>query len=141
MDTKQGLFTQVVMIRWKESENKKGIWKITRKITSQGNLKDHGVGLISIVSGYKKISWQNNQISIKKLFQNKSGRDDKKNQLFEVSIGNWKITDEIQFHLAALVIEYRQKWSKSCCLSSLASAFHIIGDNRAGTILVNFIKE
>ena len=48
---------------------------------------------------------------------------------------------KIQFHPAAPVIKYHQKSSNSCCLSSLASAFYYIGDNRAVTALVNHIEE
>ena len=39
------------------------------------------------------------------------------------------------------MIKYHQKSSNSCCLSSLASSFHIIGDGRAENALVNLIGE
>ena len=52
-----------------------------------------------------------------------------------------KYPEEIQFHSPAPVIKYHQKFSNSCCLSSLASAFHGIGDNRAVTTLANCIEE
>ena len=39
------------------------------------------------------------------------------------------------------MIKYHQKWSNSCCLSSLASYFHCIDDNRTVTYLVNIIEE
>ena len=47
----------------------------------------------------------------------------KKNQIFEVPIGNAKITRKLQFHPAETVMKYHQKTSNSCCLSSLASYF------------------
>ena len=39
------------------------------------------------------------------------------------------------------MLQYHQKTSNSCCLGSLEYAFHIIGDNRAVTALVNRIEE
>ena len=77
-----------------------------------------------------------------KIYQNIFRGDDTKTyQLFAVPIGNVKITDEIQFRPAAPVIKYHQKLSNSCCLSSLASSFHVIVDNRAVTALVNIIEK
>ena len=49
-------------------------------------------------------------------------------KLFEVPIGNTKITEKIEFHPKAPVLKYHQESSNSCCLTSLASAFHIIGE-------------
>ena len=60
--------------------------------------------------------------------------------MFAVPIGNAKITDEIQFHPAAPVIKYHQKYSNSCCLISLSSYFHSIGDERDVTALVNRVE-
>ena len=45
------------------------------------------------------------------------------------------------FHPAAPVLKYHQKSSYSCCLSSLASAFHIIDKEGASPDLVNLIEE
>ena len=39
------------------------------------------------------------------------------------------------------MLKYHQESSSSSCLSSLASDFHIIGDNRAVNSLANFIEE
>ena len=39
------------------------------------------------------------------------------------------------------MLKYHQKLSNGCCLSSLASSFHSIGDNRAATSLENRIEE
>ena len=83
-----------------------------------------------------------NQISIKELYQKYFGGDDTKTyQLFAVSIGDSKITDEIQFHPAAPVMKYQGNSSDSCCLSSLVSSFYSINDNRAVPALVNCIEE
>ena len=83
-----------------------------------------------------------NQISIKELYQKYFGVDNTKtNQLFAVSIGDAKITDKIQFHPAAPVINNHENSSNSCCLSSLVSSFHSINDNRAVPALVNYIEE
>ena len=49
-------------------------------------------------------------------------------------------TEALVFHPAAPVLEYYQKLSNICCLSSLASAFHCINDNRALLSLVNIIE-
>ena len=38
-------------------------------------------------------------------------------------------------------MKYHQKTYSSCCLSSLSSAFHFIGDNRAVPDPVNIIEE
>ena len=51
------------------------------------------------------------------------------------------MTKKVQFRTEAPLIKYHQKSSNSCCLSSLASAFHCIGDNRAVTNLKNRIEE
>ena len=69
------------------------------------------------------------------------GNDTKIYQIFEVPIGNAKITKKLQFHPAAPVIKYHQKTYNSCCLSSLASAFHYIGDNRNVPELLNSLEE
>ena len=61
--------------------------------------------------------------------------------LFVVPIDNAKMTEKIVFHPEAPVIKYNQKSSKNCCLSSLASAFHIICDNRVATALENRIER
>ena len=75
------------------------------------------------------------------MHQNKFRGDDTKTyQIFEVPIGNAKITRKVQFHPAALVIKYHQKIYNSCCLSSLASEFHCVGYNRDVPALVNIIE-
>ena len=82
-----------------------------------------------------------NQISIK-LYQSKFRGDKTQNyQKCVVLIGNAKMTKKVQFHSKAPLIQYHQKSSNSCCLSSLASAFHCIGDNSAVYSLVNRIEE
>ena len=50
----QRLYTQVIMIRRKDSDNKKEKEK-TKYITSKGNPQYKYSGLILIMSGYKKI--------------------------------------------------------------------------------------
>ena len=62
-------------------------------------------------------------------------------QIFVVPIDNAKTTKKLEFHPEALVIKYHQKSSNSCCLSSLASAFHFIGDYRSVTAFVDRIEE
>ena len=51
------------------------------------------------------------------------------------------MTKTLQFRAEAPLIKYHQNSSNSCFLSSLASDFHCIGDNRAVTALVNRIEE
>ena len=58
-----------------------------------------------------------------------------------VTIHKEKMTKKLQFHPEAPLIQYQQKSPTSCCLSSLALAFHCIGDNRAVSALVNHIEE
>ena len=83
-----------------------------------------------------------NQISIKKLYQNKfRGDNTQKCQKFGVSIGNAKMTKKVQLHPEAPLIQYHQKSLNSCFLSSLASAFQCIGDNSEFFALVNHIEE
>ena len=48
---------------------------------------------------------------------------------------------KVQLYPEAPLIQYHQKSSNSCCLSSLESAFYCIGENRAVTGLVNRIEE
>ena len=62
-------------------------------------------------------------------------------QIFVVPVRNLKTARKIQFHPAAPVIKYHQKSSSSCCLSSLASEFYYIGDNRYIPALLNSIEE
>ena len=77
----------------------------------------------------------------RKLYQTKCRDDDTKIfQIFEVPIGNAKITIKVQFHPAAPVIKYHQRISNSF-FSSLSSYFHCINENRAVTDLVNSIEE
>ena len=77
----------------------------------------------------------------RELYQTKFRGDDTKIfQIFGVSIGNAKITRKVQFHLAAPVMKYHQKTYNSCFLSSLASDFHCINDNRAVLAFVNIIE-
>ena len=64
-----------------------------------------------------------------------------KNQIFGVPIGNEKMKRKAQLHPEALLIKYHQKKSTSCCLSSLASYFHCINENRDVPALVNSIEE
>ena len=72
------------------------------------------------------------------LYQTKFRGDTTHNyQKFGVPIGNAKMTKKVQFHTEAPLIKYHQKSSNSCCLSSLESSFHCIGDSRAITALVN----
>ena len=56
---------------------------------------------------------------------------------------NWycKNDQKVQFRKEAPLIKYYQRSSNSCCLSSLASSFHCIGENRAVTSLVNRNEE
>ena len=51
------------------------------------------------------------------------------------------MTRKVQFRPASPLIKYNQKISNSCCLSSLESAIHCIGDNRSVSALVNRIEE
>ena len=62
-------------------------------------------------------------------------------QKFGVPIGNARMKQKVTLRTEAPPIKYHQKSSNSCCLSSLASAFHCIGCNRAVTDLVNIIEE
>ena len=76
-----------------------------------------------------------------KLYQkNTRGDDTKTYQLFSVPIVNTKTTDELLFHPSAPVLKYLQKAYNSCCLSSLASAFQSVGDDRAVSSLSNCIE-
>ena len=82
-----------------------------------------------------------NRVSIKKLYQtNIRGQEIKTYQLYVVPIGSAKITEKIEFHSEAPVLKYHQELSNGCCLSSLASSFHSIVDNRDVTSLENIIK-
>ena len=62
-------------------------------------------------------------------------------QTFGVPIGNERMNRKVRFCTEAPLIKYHQKRSNSCCLISLASAFHCIGENRAITDPVNRIEE
>ena len=77
----------------------------------------------------------------RKLYQTKFRVDTTHDhQKFGVPIGNEKMTKKVQFLTEAPLIKYHQKSSNSCCLSSLASAFHFICDIRAVNFLVNIIE-
>ena len=62
-------------------------------------------------------------------------------QEFGVTIGTAKMTKKVQFRTEAPLIKYQQNSSNSCCLNSLESEFHCIGDNTAVSELVNLIEE
>ena len=51
------------------------------------------------------------------------------------------MNQKVRFRTEAPLIKYHQKIYNSCCLSSLASAFHFIGDDRVVTSVVNCIEE
>ena len=75
------------------------------------------------------------------LYQTKFRRDDTKIfQIFAVQMGNAKIAIKVKIHLAAPVMKYLQKISNSCCLSSLALAFHCINEKRSVLALVHIIE-
>ena len=61
-------------------------------------------------------------------------------QKFGVLIGNAIMNKKVRFRTEEPLIKYNQKIYNSCCLSSLASAFHCIGENRDVTDLVNLIE-
>ena len=64
----------------------------------------------------------------RKMYQNKFKGDTTHDyQTFGVPIFNAKMTKQLRFRIEAPLIKYHQKSSISCCLSSLASAFHCIG--------------
>ena len=56
---------------------------------------------------------------------------------FRVPIFGARMNKTVRFRTEAPLIKYHQKRSNSCCLSSLASTFHYIDENRAVTDLVN----
>ena len=60
---------------------------------------------------------------------------------FGLPIGNEIMNKKLWLRTGEPLIKYHQKRSNSCCLSSLASAFHCIGDNRDVSALVNHIEE
>ena len=65
-----------------------------------------------------------NQISIKKLYDNKFRGDTTHDyKKFGVPIGNARMNKKVRFRTEAPLINYHQKISNSCCLSSLESAF------------------
>ena len=62
-------------------------------------------------------------------------------QTFGVTIGNARMNQKVRFCKETPLIQYHQKRSNGCCLSSLASAFHCIVENRDVTDLLNIIEE
>ena len=62
-------------------------------------------------------------------------------QKFGVPIGNIRMSKKVTLRTESPLIKYHQKISNICCLISLASAFHCIGDNRAVTALVDRTEE
>ena len=137
----QDLYAQVVMIHQKDSENKK-----VNENTKKYNF--HGQSTISRRWFDLDPEWLEETFMAcelyfyQKLHKNSTRGDDTKTyQLFAVPIGNAKTTEEMHFRPAAPVLEYHQKSSKRCCFGSLASVFHIIGDNRAVPSILNFIEE
>ena len=65
MATEQGLYAQVFMICRRNLDDIKEKYK-TKHLTSKGNQQEQSIGLILIMSGWKKILWLVNPISIKK---------------------------------------------------------------------------
>ena len=81
-----------------------------------------------------------NRISKEKYHTNIRGQEKKTYPLFVVPIGNAKITERIVIHPESPVLKYHQKLPNSFCLSSLASAFHSIDEDRDATSLADNIE-
>ena len=129
------------MIRRKDLYNKKEKEK-TKKYNFQGKSARSRRWFDLDHKRFEENSMTHETDFYKILYQTKDRGDDTKTyQSFSVTIGNAKTTEKILFHPASSVLKYHQKKSNSCCLSSLASAFHSIGDDRAVTALVNHIEE
>ena len=77
----------------------------------------------------------------KKLYQTKfRGENTQNYQIFGVKIGNSKMTKKLNFHLEAPLIQYHQRTSNSCCLSSLVSYFRCIVYNGNVSAIGNHIE-
>ena len=61
-------------------------------------------------------------------------------QKFGVPIGNARMNQKVRFRTEAPLIKHHQHISNSCCLSSLESAFHCIGNNRYVAAISNLIE-
>ena len=128
------------MIRRKDPENKKEREK-NKKYNFQGQLAESR-RWFDLDHEWLEENFMSREPNFYRIFYKKIGVDDTKtSQICVLPIGNSKTTEKVQFHPEAPVIKYHQNSSNSCCLSSVASDFHFIGDNRAVTALVNRIEE
>ena len=71
---------------------------------------------------------------------NIQGQDMKTYLFFVVPIGNAKITEIIKSRPRAPVLKYYQESYNSCCLSSVASVFTSIDENKSATSLADHIE-
>ena len=134
----QGLYTKVVTILQKESENKTKK-ENTKKYNFQGKSARSRCWFSLDHEWLEENFMTYEPYFYRKIIKMFRGDDTKTYQLFALPIGNSKITNEMQFHPAAPVIKYHQNSSNICCFSSLASVFQSIGDYRDVTALVNLI--
>ena len=115
----QRLYSQLVMIRQKDSDNKNKVEK-TKKYNFQGQ-SSISIRCFDLDHEWLEDNFRTREPDFYKNIYQKhiNVQETKTYLLFVVPIGNAKITENVVFHPAAPVRKYHQNSSNSCCLSSL----------------------
>ena len=133
MATEQGLYTHVIMLRWKYLK-----FVATDKKTNGAILKFQVQSAISQCWFDLDIDWIEVHFNTQEPdFYNKpfQSHDDTQDintfKFFQVPIGNKKSVELLKFHNDDPILKYCHKSLKSCCLSGLSSDFASIYQNKA----------
>ena len=124
MSLRKGSYAKLVVICRRNFDYIKEKYK-KQFLTLKDNQKERNLGLILNMSGWEKLLWQVNQISINNYMKLNLGviqHTTIKYLEYQLVMQEWK---KVRFRIEAPVIQYHQKISNICCLSSLANNFTV----------------
>ena len=133
MAMEQGLYSQVIRIRWKDLK-----FVATNKNKNEAKFKFQGQSARSQRCFDLDLDWievnhstHEPDFYVKRFQIHDDTQDINTFKLFQVPIGNAKFVESFKFQNDAPNIKYFQKSLNNSCLSSLASAFASINHNKA----------
>ena len=139
----QGLYAQVIMLRRKYLK----LVAIDKK-KNEAKFKFQGQYAISqrwfdLDFDCIEVNFSTRETDIyKKLFQSHKDTQDKNTyKSFQVTIGNGKCVETLNFHSDTPILKYFQRSLNSCCFSSLSSDFDSINQNKAANAISLHIIE
>ena len=125
MATGQGLYSQLVVLRWKDL-------KFTEANKNKNKSKFKFQGQSSISQRWFDLDYDWAEVNFRTLEHKFYGKlikihdntkDTNTSKIFQVPIGNLKCVEKIKVHSDAPMLKYRQKLLNSCCFSILESSF------------------